>query len=847
MKKGSPVSFKKAIQFGFQDSIEIDKTTEITLFNRIRSIYEKNSIRKGLEQRKEVLEQKITQYTKKLKESEKKFKLIFNSANDAILIHSIQGSFIEVNETACSRLGYSKEEFLTMSPQDLDSPRYSKLVKKRIEELLQTGETYFITEHLSKDGRPIPVEISSKVIQYEGKKAILSIARDITERKKKEEELEKAKKKYQTLFKEVDLIFDHIPALVFYKDKKNNYIRVNKYVAEAHDVSKKELEGMNASKIYPKEQAKAYWEDDLQVIKSGSPKLFIEEKWKTEHGVKWLSTSKIPFKNEDGEIIGVIGFSIDITERKLAEEELKQSEEKYRLLTENAHDFIYVINQDYEFEYLNEKVFKEIMGYERKDLVNKSHTETTHPDDIQKVRNNIKKIFNSEIGSEVKYECRDRDKDGKYHWFEIKGKSYIDHNGEKKTLFIARDITERKKVEKKLRQSEKKYKSLIENSPYSILLIDSKKRIIECNNATEILTGYNKEEILGKKFTELNLFFQDERFEKMMNRFKNLIQGIKQTPTEIRMKRKDGDTIWVRIKSICLDKEGKKYIQTLIHEITERKESEMLKEEFKKELEKEVKERTRQLNEALEQKKQYIDEIIKASHFKDEFLATMSHELRTPLNAIIGFTDLLLAGASGDLNDQQREYLRDIKESAEHQFDMISGILDISKIESGQLNLDYKKFSLNSIVDQIKSTLMPMYKKKDLEFEVQGLEREIEIYADPIRIKQILYNLLSNAIKFTIDGYCKLIVKEKYDRWTFKVKDTGIGIAKSDYDVIFKEFKRVESSYVRSTSGTGLGLSLTKRLVELHNGGITFRSILGMGTTFEFYIPKKKSNDMLDV
>lgn len=220
-------------------------------------------------------------------------------------------------------------------------------------------------------------------------------------------------------------------------------------------------------------------------------------------------------------------------------------------------------------------------------------------------------------------------------------------------------------------------------------------------------------------------------------------------------------------------------------------------------------------------------------------MATMSHELRTPLNAIIGFADLLLENVYGQLTEDQREFISDIKSSAEHQFDMIKHILDISKIESGQISLNIQKFSLNNMVEQIKSSLKPLINKKEIKVKIKGLEEEKFIFADPIRFKEILLNLLSNAIKFTIEGKITLTVKEEYNYWLFKINDTGIGIARKDFPLIFKEFKRVDSTYVRSVPGTGLGLSLTKRLIELHGGDISFTSILGAGSTFTYSISKK--------
>ena len=170
---------------------------------------------------------------------------------------------------------------------------------------------------------------------------------------------------------------------------------------------------------------------------------------------------------------------------------------------------------------------------------------------------------------------------------------------------------------------------------------------------------------------------------------------------------------------------------------------------------------------------------------------------------------------------------------------MIKKILDISKIEAGELKLHVNKFSLNTMVNQIVSSLRPLFFNKNINIKVKGLTEEREICADPIRFKEILINLLSNAIKFTIEGKIILFIKENYKEWEFKIKDSGIGIAREDFDKIFKEFQRIDSSYVRSTPGTGLGLSLTKRLVNLHGGNISFLSFIGMGTTFTFTIPKK--------
>ena len=402
---------------------------------------------------------------------------------------------------------------------------------------------------------------------------------------------------------------------------------------------------------------------------------------------------------------------------------------------------------------------------------------------------------------------------------------------------ILSGVLELKLTEEKLKQSEAK--NLFENSPNAVLLVNFKGIVLDANSTTKKLFGYGKEEFLDKPINNLTDIFPQEvkHFFKLI--FRASFTKDFPKPTEFQVKIKSGNFIWVILQASLIKQNAETLIQFIFQDITEKKKGELITEKFKEELEIEVKKRTKELNDALEQQKLYLDQIVKSSQVKTEFMATMSHELRTPLNAIIGFTDLLLEGVLGGLNEEQIDFMNDIKSSAEHQFDMIKRILDISKIESGQVSLNFQKFSLNSTIEQIRSNLKPLYSKKSLKFKVKGLEEELFIVADPIRFKEILLNLISNAIKFTIDGKITLLFKEDYYNWIFKVRDTGIGIANKDFPLIFKEFNRVESTYVRSTPGTGLGLSLTKRLVELHGGEISFFSVLGVGTTFTFNLPKK--------
>ena len=515
--------------------------------------------------------------------------------------------------------------------------------------------------------------------------------------------------------------------------------------------------------------------------------------------------------------------------RQITEGLLKESEEKHRLIIENINDLIIIINFDLEFEYFNEKSTFRILGYQKEDIIGKLCVDFIHPDDRGKAAQVIKKVFKK---GESFIVLRLRHKDGGWLWFECGGKTFIDEHGNKKVLIISRDITERK-------LAEERYKNLFENSPNAIFLIDFNGIIVDSNSTTKKLFSLDKEHFIGKSINDFDNFFLFE----VRKYFKKIFQAsfMKDFPEaiEVKVKLSDDNFIWVEIQASIIKESHKSLVQLIFEEITEKKNAELLEDKFKEELEQKVQDRTKELNEALRQQKLYLEQIVKSSQFKTEFMATMSHELRTPLNAIIGFADLLLENIYGQLNEEQKEFITDIKSSAEHQFDMIKHILDISKIESGQITLNIQKFSLNNMGEQIKASLKPLIGKKDIKVKIKGLEEKKFIYADPIRFKEIFLNLLSNAIKFTIEGKITLTVKEKYNHWLFKINDTGIGIARKDFPLIFKEFKRVDSTYVRSVPGTGLGLSLTKRLIELHGGEISFTSMLGAGSTFTYSISKK--------
>jgi len=252
------------------------------------------------------------------------------------------------------------------------------------------------------------------------------------------------------------------------------------------------------------------------------------------------------------------------------------------------------------------------------------------------------------------------------------------------------------------------------------------------------------------------------------------------------------------------------------------------------ELEQRVRERTTQLavtNKELDLRNREVE---RATQMKSKFLASMSHELRTPLNAIVGFSDLLAEGTPGQLNDKQKRFVNHIKQGSAHLLQLINDILDLSKIEAGQLEMRTEEFFVKDALPEVLSTIHPLAMAKNIRVE-QKVESKSLVKADRVRLKQILYNLLSNAVKFTPnDGRVAI---ECVDHWDFvrvSVTDSGIGIRPEDQKVIFDEFRQVEGSANGINEGTGLGLAITKRLVEQQGGQISVESELGKGSRFTF-------------
>jgi len=372
----------------------------------------------------------------------------------------------------------------------------------------------------------------------------------------------------------------------------------------------------------------------------------------------------------------------------------------------------------------------------------------------------------------------------------------------------------------------------LESSGDFIVITDPEGKIIHVNQRVENYSGYEKDGVLGQDTSMLQSPSNPEGLGREI---------LEQTKAggwtgEVINIRKDGSEYPVLLTTSTVhDEEGNITAMVGIsRDITDRKETEAKLQEYSKSLESQVAARTDELQQAKQQAEA-------ANRAKSDFLANMSHELRTPLNAIIGFSEIIADEIAGPTTDDQREYLGDIIDSSRHLLSLINDILDLSKVEAGQEKLKLTTVSVPGLVNHSMVLFKEKAMKHGIALETDLAENIGDIIADERKIKQVLVNLLANAMKFTPDGgrVSITVVPEGDDGVRFTVQDSGVGISEEDIPLLFQPFQQLDSELSRKYPGTGLGLSLCRRFVEMHGGRIWVESELKAGSRFIFVLPEK--------
>lgn len=416
---------------------------------------------------------------------------------------------------------------------------------------------------------------------------------------------------------------------------------------------------------------------------------------------------------------------------------------------------------------------------------------------VEKTTNELKKL-NEELEDRVNYRTNELQE-------AVEDLNEAKKKLEEKNEELLSEIETRKAVEKALFESEQKLENILNYAPLLVYINDLDGRYLFVNKEFEKLMNVSHEKVINK--TDYDLF-PKERADRNFAQNKKVIETNQTQIFENESVKEDGVHYFIDILFPIIDSGNKIYATCgWSLDITARKRTEQILQEAKEKAE-------------------------SADKLKSAFLATMSHELRTPLNSIIGFTGILLKELAGPLNEEQKKQLSMAKGSAQHLLALINDVLDISKIEAGQLVISKEKFDFVTMLKNVISSIQPLVDKKELGLDINISYDNIEIYSDERRLGQVFLNLLNNSVKFTEKGFVKIDCTVDDNKIVTKIIDSGIGIKSEDIDKLFKPFSQIDTGLTRNHEGTGLGLSICKKLVDKLDGIITVESKFGEGSTF---------------
>ncbi len=528
-------------------------------------------------------------------------------------------------------------------------------------------------------------------------------------------------------------------------------------------------------------------------------------------------------RSPKGEITGAVFTFRDVTERELAESALRASQEMFRLITDHISDFITVL--DLEGRRLYSSVSHTRLVAPPRALYLASVFDGIHPDDRDRLRGIFADVVNTRPSQRAEFRFIGRE--GEIFSLESVLTAVRGDDGRAgKVLMVSRDITDRHQAAAIVRQEKEFSDTLINSMPGIFYLYDARRKILRWNNNLETVTGYSAEEI--ETLDPLTYFPDDEKpvvHERMLKSFAEGTSDI-----EVNLLAKDGRRTPFYVTGYRIDIDGRPCMLGIGINITARLEAEKALRELLDNLETKVSERTRDLA-AANERLQELDRL------KSEFIATMSHELRTPLNSIIGFTGILRQGLAGPLNDEQKKQLGMVQSSARHLLGLINDLLDLSRIESGKMELFVEDFVVADLVKDVILTLGPQAEQKRLRLDSSIDQPELHLNSDRKKCFQILLNLANNAVKFTENGQVDLHVQSSPQGVQFTVSDTGIGIKSENFQRLFEAFRQVDGSARRVYEGTGLGLYLSNQLARMLGGIITVESEFGLGSRFTLVLP----------
>jgi PAS domain S-box-containing protein len=791
-----------------------------------------------------------------------RFQTTFENAAIGLAHIATDGRFLLVNNELCHILGYTNAELLQRSSLDLTRPEIDEVALTMARTLLnEERSSYAIQKRYShRLGHPIWVQFTlSLVNDAAGQPAyFIAAAKDITEQKQSDRRFQQTVDLLKHRERQLALLFEEGSIGDFIVDFQCNEVVAHPIVWKMHG--------------YPDERGPKppSWFEQLQhpddrpaiqahvaeAVSNPLAKIDIEYRvLQPDLSVRWLSCRGTVLRNAIGEPVGLHGLCFDISSRKLAEEGVRESEQRLSLLTDVMPQLVWFSDAAGNFQYCNQRWY-DFTGQQKQEALYWPWQPLIHPQDLPQLLILWKDALAHVTPYEI--ECRLRAKDGSYRWYLARGLPFCDPAGNIiRWLGTCTDIEERKLIQSRLlsfnlelersvasrtndilaantalTQALIRLQTILDSATeVGIVALDSTGVIQVFNRGAERLLKYNALDVVAHHTP--HLYYAPHEISNHVTYLRSIVERplqadeifhidnlpAKPYTREIQKLRSDGSPLMTHCSiSPLLDNNGTRVgTLSIILDITQPKQLE------------------RQLTDLNLLLLKKTEDAENANRAKSEFLASMSHEIRTPMNAILGMADLLW---ESDLDARQRHYLEVFRRAGANLLTLVNDILDLSKIESGHFVLEQIDFDPHELITRTLDMTDPKAKAKNIALNAfLDPATPRALVGDPSRLQQILINLLGNAVKFTSSGSITLRITPDPDqplRLRFEVSDTGVGIAADKLESIFEDFTQAETSTTRRFGGTGLGLGICRRLVNRMGGKLSVRSEYGKGSTFSF-------------
>jgi PAS domain S-box-containing protein len=725
---------------------------------------------------------------KTIEENRKILRQVIDMLPHQIFLKDNKGKYTLVNKALADLYNTGIDQIVGKTDADFLGNFHAEKIAAVDKEVIEKGVEKFIPEDFvtDKNGsvRILQVTKIPFYLEEEKKPGLLGIGIDITERVHDKNILEENTKMLRQ-------VIDLLPHQIYLKDNNSRFLLVNQAVADLSGRRMDEIIGKTDFDIFSEHEAKEFRSVEEKVISSGTAKLIKDEYSTNPDGsMRIMNTTKMPFYLANKKEMGLLGINIDITDAKMAEKAIRESEHKYKMLLEQASDGIYLSDEDGKILEANPRAC-EMFGYSMKEFLSMNIKNLVDPVDRNGIQMSLPDLRNNQS---VIIERKFIKKDGTPFTVEVSAKLLEDGRHQA----IIRDITQRKRLENILKDNERKFRALIENSSDVILILGENFKINYASPSSRRILGYDPESLLGKSLLEII----DSRNIDMLNGFLSetiSMKGINHTLESLRIINAQGNYIFGEVVGVNLLEDP--IVNGIIinfHDITKRKITEM--------------------------------ELINTNFELDSFVYKASHDLKAPLRSVMGLIKL----AKLEMQDDTQQMYLDMMNKSVHSLDRF--IKDLTMFSrNSRLDIEQSLISFPAIIDEVFNNLMFLENAYKITVN-KKIDLKDDFYSDVTRVSTILNNLISNAFKYhryENNSYINILIEADLHYATIVVEDNGSGIDPLYIDRIFDMFYRAsESSY-----GSGLGLYIAKNAVSKLQGTIEVESELNQGTKFKVVLP----------